>query len=53
MIQISSIIVAVITGGIAIFQVLLFLGLPLADYRWGGKYQGVLPKKIRILRVSV
>ena len=49
MVQIAAIIVAVISCGIAIFQVLLFLGLPLAEYSWGGKYQGVLPKKMRII----
>jgi hypothetical protein len=49
MVQIAAIIVAVISSGIAIFQVLLFLGLPLAEYSWGGKYQGVLPKKMRII----
>src|SRR3954469_9623226 len=49
MVQIAAIIVAVISCGIAIFQVLLFLGLPLAEYSWGGKYQGVLPKKMRIM----
>ncbi|MDN3019117.1 hypothetical protein PH210_23370 [Paenibacillus sp. BSR1-1] len=48
-IQIAAIIVAVFSSGIAIFQVLLFLGLPLAEYSWGGKYQGVLPKKMRIM----
>ncbi|MGG1677352.1 hypothetical protein ACIFOT_16575 [Neobacillus sp. NRS-1170] len=48
-IQIAAITVAVVSSGIAIFQVLLFLGLPLAEYSWGGKYQGVLPKKIRII----
>ena len=49
MVQIAAIIVAVISSGIAIFQVLLFLGLPLAEYSWGGKYQGVLPMKMRII----
>jgi hypothetical protein len=49
LVQIAAIIVAVVSSGIAIFQVLLFLGLPLAEYSWGGKYQGVLPKKMRIM----
>lgn len=49
LIQIAAIIVAVVSVGIAIFQFLLFLGLPLAEYSWGGKYQGVLPKKMRII----
>jgi hypothetical protein len=48
-IQAASIIVAVVSVVIAVFQILLFLGLPIADYSWGGKYQGVLPKKIRIM----
>lgn len=46
-IQIAAIIVAVVSC-IAIFQVLLFW-LPLAEYSWGGKYLGVLPKKMRIM----
>jgi uncharacterized membrane protein SirB2 len=49
LIQIAAIIVAVVSVGIAIFQFLLFLGLPFAEYSWGGKYQGVLPKKMRIM----
>ncbi|SDN38431.1 hypothetical protein [Bacillus sp. OK048] len=48
-IQAASIIVAVVSVVIAVFQILLFLGLPLADYSWGGKYQGVLPMKMRIM----
>jgi hypothetical protein len=51
-IQIAAIIVAVVLSGIAIFQLLLFFGLPLGEYSWGGKYQGVLPKKMRIMSLS-
>ncbi|WP_226671368.1 hypothetical protein [Metabacillus litoralis] len=47
--QAAAIVVAVISVLIAIFQFMLFLGLPLADYSWGGKYQGVLPKRMRYL----
>lgn len=52
LIQIAAIIVASVSGGIALFQFLLFFGLPLAEYSWGGKYQGVLPKKLRIMSLS-
>ncbi|MBS4174109.1 hypothetical protein [Bacillus sp. FJAT-49736] len=48
-IQIVAFIIAVINSGIAVFQILLFLGFPLAEYSWGGKYQGILPKKMRIM----
>jgi hypothetical protein len=48
-IQIAAIIVAIISMGIAIFQLFLFLGFPLAEYSWGGKYEGVLPKSLRMM----
>lgn len=32
----------------AIFQMLLLLGFPLADYSWGGKYKGALPPRMRL-----
>ena len=34
LIQVAAIIVAVVSSGIAIFQVLLFLGFPFAEYSW-------------------
>ena len=49
-IDISSIIVAILFGVIAIFQVLLSLGYPLGEYAMGGYYK-VLPKKLRIVGV--
>ncbi|WP_456274674.1 hypothetical protein [Bacillus sp. AK031] len=49
LVQTASIIVAATSCGIAIFQVLLFWGFPLAEFSWGGKYKGVLPKKVRIM----
>ena len=49
-IDISSIIVAILFGAIAIFQVLLSLGYPLGEYAMGGYYK-VLPKKLRIVGV--
>ncbi|ETI68381.1 hypothetical protein [Neobacillus vireti] len=52
LIHVAAIIVAVVSSGIAIFQVLLFLGFPLAEYSWGGKYQGVLPKKMRMMSLT-
>ena len=48
-VQIAGIVVAAVSFGIAFFQILLLLGLPLAEYSWGGKYKGVLPKKMRII----
>ncbi len=48
-IQIAAIIVAMVSVGIAVFQILLFLGAPLAEYSWGGKYQGVLPNRMRMM----
>ena len=49
LIHAAGIVVASISSGIAIFQVFLYLGFPLAEYSWGGKYKGVLPKQIRML----
>ena len=49
MTQIAAIIVAFVSSGIAVFQILLFLGFPLAEYSWGGKYKGVIPKKMRMI----
>jgi hypothetical protein len=48
-IQTAAIIGAVISMAIAIFQILLLLGFPLAEYSWGGKYKGVLPPRLRIM----
>ncbi|WP_240050871.1 hypothetical protein [Metabacillus litoralis] len=48
-IQVAGIAVAVVSILIAIFQFLLFIKLPLAEYSWGGKYQGVLPKRMRCM----
>ncbi|MFD1739051.1 hypothetical protein ACFSCX_21310 [Bacillus salitolerans] len=48
-VQLAAILVAILSGGIAVFQILLFLGFPLGEYSWGGKYKGVLPKKIRMM----
>jgi hypothetical protein len=48
-IQTAAIISAVVSIAIAIFQILLFLGFPLAEYSWGGKYKGVLPPRLRIM----
>jgi hypothetical protein len=48
-IQLAGVLVAVISCGIAVFQILLFLGYPLAEYSWGGKYEGVLPRKLRMM----
>jgi hypothetical protein len=48
-IQTAAIISAVILMTIAIFQILLLLGFPLAEYSWGGKYKGVLPPRLRMM----
>jgi hypothetical protein len=48
-VQGAAIIGAIILLAIAIFQVLLFLGFPWGEYSWGGRYSGVLPKKLRIM----
>jgi uncharacterized membrane protein SirB2 len=32
----------------AVFQLLLLFGAPLAEYSWGGKYQGALPQRLRV-----
>nr|WP_263324624.1 hypothetical protein [Neobacillus sp. Marseille-Q6967] len=45
--NLAAIIIAVISLGIAIFQVLLTLGFPLGEATMGGYYK-VLPKKIRL-----
>ncbi|WP_413378569.1 hypothetical protein [Alkalihalobacillus sp. 1P02AB] len=39
---------AVLFLGIAIFQLLLAFGKPLAEYSYGGKFTGVLPLPFRI-----
>jgi hypothetical protein len=48
-IQTAAIIISVISMVIAVFQILLFLGLPLGEYSWGGKYKGVLPPLVRVM----
>ncbi len=48
-IQAAAIIVAIISGGIAIFQILLFLGFPYGEYSWGGTYGEVLPRRLRMM----
>jgi hypothetical protein len=50
-IQIAAVIIAIIAGGIAVFQVLLALGYPLAEYSWGGKHKGVLPNQLRLASI--
>lgn len=50
-VQITASIFAVITIGIAVFQVLLALGYPLAEYSWGGKHAGVLPMPLRLASI--
>lgn len=48
-IQTAAIVMAVISFGIGIFQIMLALGIPLGEYCWGGKYKGVLPDKLRLM----
>jgi cytochrome c oxidase assembly factor CtaG len=48
--------VTIISGGLAstiiigmmVLQLLLALGLPIAEISWGGKFQGRLPNKLRV-----
>ncbi|TLS53195.1 hypothetical protein FE782_07485 [Paenibacillus antri] len=47
LIPIAAGLFVVITVGIAGFQLLLFLGYPLAAYSWGGAHEGVLPPRLR------
>lgn len=47
-VQIPAIISAVLFLGVAVFQLLLFLGFPLGEFSWGGKHTGVLPPRLRI-----
>lgn len=47
-VYISSIIVAIICGAIAIFQVLLSFGYPIGEFAMGGFYK-TLPKGLRIV----
>ncbi|MGZ4107891.1 MAG: hypothetical protein ACXVO1_11215 [Tumebacillaceae bacterium] len=47
-VQIPAIIGSVVFLIGAVFQLLLVIGLPLGEYSWGGKYQGVLPSRLRI-----
>ncbi|GGG65152.1 hypothetical protein [Paenibacillus radicis (ex Gao et al. 2016)] len=48
-IQLTAIVAAVILLAVAIFQVLLSLGAPLAEYSWGGRHTGVLPVRLRVM----
>ncbi|MBB6672142.1 hypothetical protein [Cohnella nanjingensis] len=47
--QAAAYVSAILLVGIAGFQVMLLLGLPLGAYSWGGKHPGVLPKRLRLL----
>ncbi|MDG0814026.1 hypothetical protein [Cohnella rhizosphaerae] len=46
-VQAAAVIGAAIAALIAIFHLLLLLGLPLGAYSWGGKYAGILPPRVR------
>ncbi|MFJ8235558.1 hypothetical protein ACIQ34_07405 [Ureibacillus sp. NPDC094379] len=50
LVNISSIVVAIMFVALSIFQVLLSLGFPLGEYAMGGFYK-VLPKKLRIMSI--
>jgi hypothetical protein len=47
-IQIPAILSGLIFLAVAVFQVLLFAGVPLGEYSWGGANKGVLPVRLRI-----
>ena len=44
----ASLAAAAILGALAVFQLLLVLGLPLGQFAWGGFYEGVLPDGLRV-----
>ena len=47
-IRIAAIAASVILTGLAVFQLLLALGLPLARFSWGGQFDGALPPAMRL-----
>lgn len=47
--QLTAWVAAILMVGVSAFQVLLFFGIPLASYSWGGRYEGALPKGMRWL----
>lgn len=45
--QTASIVCAVILAAVAIFQLMLYAGMPYGEYVWGGRHAGVLPQRLR------
>lgn len=50
-VQMSALIVVILCAIISIFQFLLAIGKPLGYLAFGGKYEKVLPKKLRMMSV--
>lgn len=47
--QLTSTIAAIIFVVMTVYQLCLFFGFPLAEFSWGGKYEGVLPRSMRLV----
>ncbi|MCC3377265.1 hypothetical protein [Cohnella sp. REN36] len=47
LVQWAAMLSAILFAGLAVFQILLFLGRPLGAYSWGGRHPGVLPPRLR------
>lgn len=46
--EIAAIVAVVLLAAIAAFQIALTLGAPLGRAAWGGRHDGVLPKRLRV-----
>lgn len=44
----EAILLGIMMGGVALFQLLLALGFPYGHIAWGGQHKGVLPTSLRI-----
>lgn len=48
LVEIAAVVAVVLLAGVTLFQAALALGAPLGTAAWGGRYAGVLPKRLRI-----
>ena len=46
--EVAGIVAVVLLGVLAVFQVALALAAPLGQMAWGGRHEGVLPKRLRV-----
>ncbi|MGH2788143.1 MAG: hypothetical protein ACRDJV_09565 [Actinomycetota bacterium] len=46
--KIAAIVAAMLLAVVTVFQIALALGAPLGKAAWGGRYEGILPKRLRI-----